>query len=302
MPQPRLLNQHQILPVERVRNTLIITPAGDIVSFRVKDFRRELEAIRQSLRQDADIDHVIISLDGGTYFSAPMLDQLRELETELKGRGELLVCGASDELKSVLQRLRRNTPVSDYRTTASALSGVTDSQLSGAFYATRTAARPYARLFYWAGGIALVVLLGFVGRYLVFGTVEQRDYNTLRSMWLTTVRLRQKPEESFALKEHLRWSESTVREILHRNREQSKKSPAADDLYSAAIAMQQNLITRSGNDQTQSEFLRAMDSAAEKLGCQPIETARANTTLPGPGADNAEDPGRVASDKTDDES
>ena len=96
--------QHNnVLRVERKRNTLVVTPAGDGIGFRDADIQQELNLLL-SLLDGPDFDNVVVDLGGANYFGTTIIGCITGLgrKTEETG-GRLAVCNASEDMQGVMQ-------------------------------------------------------------------------------------------------------------------------------------------------------------------------------------------------------
>lgn len=117
---------HEVLPVERAGDLLIVTPAGDLVGFSPATFQSEFQRVKQ-LAARPEFRNVLIDLSRSAYFGSEMIGALIDLRRAVasshgqpvqagdEGGGSIVdggvtaVCGLSDDMRAGLRIMNVDT-------------------------------------------------------------------------------------------------------------------------------------------------------------------------------------------------
>lgn len=113
------------------QGVIVITPAGDSLSFRDIDLQREGNEIKQFLEQTSS-KRVIVDLERSHYFGSLMIGLINSFgQTIKKNGGEMYLCNASPEMLTILKVMKLDTLWPHFPTLAHALKVAKSSMQSG---------------------------------------------------------------------------------------------------------------------------------------------------------------------------
>ncbi len=113
--------QHlKIFLVEQIGPTVVLTPQGDPSSFRYRDLQAETNSVRTHMAKPENVN-LVVDLRNCQYFGSEFIGALVSLLREVRGRkGQCALCGATDQMRVVLQNMSlfKLWPYFDCRDTA----------------------------------------------------------------------------------------------------------------------------------------------------------------------------------------
>jgi anti-anti-sigma regulatory factor len=167
----KLAARHLCLPVERVGDTLVVTPAGDLTSFSRTLVSAELKRV-QELLGALDVNHVLFDLGNARYFGAEAIGLFLQMKQSLRPEGRLVFCETSRDMKTLFEHLQVNqvVEVSDSRReTLSRLARVSFSERAARWY-------------------RIALLLGIVALFL--GAYWTATQTNVLARWIDTPEMR----------------------------------------------------------------------------------------------------------------
>jgi anti-anti-sigma factor len=98
--------QHlKIFLVEQAGATVILVPQGDPSSFRYRDLQAETNALRTHIARPENLN-LIVDLCNCGYFGSEFIGALVAMLRDVRGRkGQCALCGATDQMRKVLQNM-----------------------------------------------------------------------------------------------------------------------------------------------------------------------------------------------------
>ena len=94
---------HKVFPAELKRDTLIVSPGGDAVSFRDSDIHRELNTLQQLIEQP-ETTNLIVDLGSSDYFGSIIIGAMNSLGLKAKeAGGRIAICNASADMIGILK-------------------------------------------------------------------------------------------------------------------------------------------------------------------------------------------------------
>ena len=86
---------NKVFPTAVNKQTLIVSPAGDAISFRDSDINNEMHTLLEVIGQP-EISHLIIDLESSEYFGSVIIGAFNSLglKTREKG-GRIALCNAA---------------------------------------------------------------------------------------------------------------------------------------------------------------------------------------------------------------
>jgi anti-anti-sigma factor len=91
--------------VEQVGPTVILTPRGDSSSFRYRDFQAEVNSVRTHMTLPENLN-LVVDLRQCQYFRSEFIGALVSMLREVRRRqGQCALCGATDQMRVVLQNM-----------------------------------------------------------------------------------------------------------------------------------------------------------------------------------------------------
>jgi anti-anti-sigma regulatory factor len=97
------IDKHQLFPIDRRGDTLIVTPKGDPCSFANLNFNVEHAALL-GLLKNGPYRNLLVDLSSSNYFGAKVLGAIAEWAKRVAEReGQVAVCGASSDMRELLQ-------------------------------------------------------------------------------------------------------------------------------------------------------------------------------------------------------
>jgi len=92
--------------VAEQQGVLVITPAGDTLSFRDVDIQREGSQILEYLKQ-SETKRLVVDLSRSKYYGSLMIGIIHSFGQTVKDQGgQMYTCGASDQMQSVLKIMK----------------------------------------------------------------------------------------------------------------------------------------------------------------------------------------------------
>jgi anti-anti-sigma regulatory factor len=171
---------HTILPVDRLGDTLLVVPHGDLGSYSPQAFQVEFQRV-QELLADPSLKNLIVDLGNSRYFGSEMIGALVALRERVKDRGRAVLVEMSADTRIGLETIKADQlfEIRDSRTEVLR----TIPRLT-----FRERLRRYRRPLVLGGTLLLVVALAyglFVSKvgYQVFGSRTARTYMTLANQW-----------------------------------------------------------------------------------------------------------------------
>jgi anti-anti-sigma factor len=97
------MNSSKVFRISSVENILIVELAGVVSSLADDSITRELDAVRERLRQ-GNFQSVVVDLGQVAYFGSSMLEAIRAVWNDLiPKKGRLVLCNASEIGREILQ-------------------------------------------------------------------------------------------------------------------------------------------------------------------------------------------------------
>ena len=98
--------QHlKIFLVEQVGPTVVLTPQGDPGGFRYRDLQAETNSLRSHMTRPENVN-LVVDLQRCQYFGSEFIGALVSMLREVRARkGRCALCGASDQMRAVLQNM-----------------------------------------------------------------------------------------------------------------------------------------------------------------------------------------------------
>lgn len=171
---------HTILPVERLGDTLLVTPHGDLGGYSPHAFHAEYQRV-QDLLDDSSIKNLIIDLGGSRYFGSEMVGALVAMRQKVADRGRAVITDVSDDTLVGLEMVKADRLFELYDSRSKALHDVPRMTIG-------ERARRHRKKLGWMVAVALLVGVawGFhetkVG-YQIFGSRTARTYETIARKW-----------------------------------------------------------------------------------------------------------------------
>ncbi|MBV08782.1 STAS domain-containing protein [Rubinisphaera sp.] len=101
-----MTNNTKSIELTHQNGITILTPMGDTLSYRDIDVQREGMDINQQLKT-AGTQVIIVDMSRSNYFGSLMIGVINSFGQTVKQRnGQMFLCGASDEMQSVLKIMK----------------------------------------------------------------------------------------------------------------------------------------------------------------------------------------------------
>lgn len=173
--------EHTILPVERLGDTLLIVPHGDLGSYSAQIFHDEFARL-QRITDDPGIRNLIFDLSGSRYFGSEMIGALIGLRQKVMERGRVLLAETSQDTLAGLKALNVDSLFEFTETRSAAIRQVAHLSVGDQVHRYR---RPLA----WSLGLLLAGMLvwGIVASglaYQIFGSRAARTYAAISRDWV----------------------------------------------------------------------------------------------------------------------
>ena len=278
----RAARDHVVLETVRRGQALVVRPLGDLPGYSPTAFRGELRRV-QKLAEDPRIKHIICDFSHSAYFSQEMVVPLLALREPLDERGKLVMCGLSDEMRTLMEHTEGGADVIQYDDRPSAID-----DLSGESIFTRSSEwmnlHPKSTL-----AIAALVLTPLV--LLLAYTVDENPfdlrspaeqlYDALADEWEEAVDLEASGASREDWRDFARPAGERVFDLLVQMRETEGRDDADNAVMRALVIMLR--ITEAPEDRVRSmagQFTTAMDMAREQLAAKEIAVDRVDTLKP----------------------
>ena len=248
---------HTVLPVERLGDTLLVVPHGDLGGFSQRVFQTEYQRI-QALLDDDSIRHLIIDLSGSRYFGSEMLGALVALRERVIDRGgRAALTDVSRDMMAGLDIIRVDGLFEVFSTRADAVSAL-------ASLTVGQRVQRHRRPIKW-----VIVLLAVAGTawgvyaskvaYQLFGSRTARVYEQLAREWTRFDAQAQRwaPDEARTYRSELLDRLASVEHSL----KQSRLIPARESRWLQESVSHFELFVRNESEEEKTEFLRSMYSA-----------------------------------------
>ncbi len=112
---------HKVFPAELKRDTLIVSPGGDAVSFRDTDINRELNTLQRLIEQP-DVSNLIIDLGSSDYFGSIIIGAINNMGLKAKeAGGRIAICNSSPDMLGILKVMNLDTLWTHYDTKKEAI-------------------------------------------------------------------------------------------------------------------------------------------------------------------------------------
>lgn len=177
----KLAESHIILPAERLGDTLLISPHGDLGSYSAQTFHTEFQ-FAQKLVAQPRIKNLIIDLGGSRYFGSEMLGALLALRAPIVEQGgRAVLVHVSKDTMVGLSVIKADTLFEIMSTRSEALRKVARQTISDRVHHNRRALR-------WTAAL-LILLLGTWWLYAskvgfqVVGSRTARAYEEIAHLW-----------------------------------------------------------------------------------------------------------------------
>jgi anti-anti-sigma factor len=116
-----MLRNTPVFDVELHGATLVVTPTGDQVGFRLARIQDQTDQILESIQRD-HIHNVVVDAARSSYLSSSIIGALIQMwEAVSAGGGRLAVCGLTDDAMEALVATRLDTRWPSFPTRAEAL-------------------------------------------------------------------------------------------------------------------------------------------------------------------------------------
>jgi anti-anti-sigma factor len=113
-----------VFNVETQGGTLVVTPTGDQVGFRLARIQEQTEQILESIQRD-QIRNVVVDAAQASYLSSSIIGALIQMwEAVSAAGGRLAVCGLNDDAMEALVATRLDTRWPSFPTRAKALAAL----------------------------------------------------------------------------------------------------------------------------------------------------------------------------------
>ncbi|MEZ6047049.1 MAG: STAS domain-containing protein [Planctomycetaceae bacterium] len=97
--------KHKVFPVEKQPRVLVVTPAGDAVTFKDCDVKWELTTILNMLEK-LPFHNLLVDFSGANYFGSTVIGSMVRVASLIRERdGKAAMYGASDEMQVVLDAM-----------------------------------------------------------------------------------------------------------------------------------------------------------------------------------------------------
>lgn len=171
---------HIILPVERLGDTLLIVPHGDLGGFSAQTFQAEFQRL-QRLLADPSLKNLIIDLGDSRYFGSEMMGALIALREQVVGRGRVAVTDCSPDTRAGLEIIKADTLFEFFDTRAQAIRRIASLSVGERIARHRGPLR-------WVAILALAAALVWGAyatklTYRLFGSHSARVYEELAREW-----------------------------------------------------------------------------------------------------------------------
>ena len=250
----------------------MIGPRAELVGFRQTDFLKELQVVRRWLERQTGVEEVLIDVEGREFLRGRTLAGLVLLRNNVPEGAEFGVCGESELLDAVLDKMDADEEVPVFPDTASAFD-YTQPSRSAIFGAQARSAVSRWKGLILKGAVATAVVAAMVALVVTLKRpAAVRDYRTMLSIWEQTQALRQENPESSTLDRHREASRETLAELTARYRAGGAAAASEEDGYAlaAATALFENLMTSTGTSTSETEFFRAMQVIAAKYSLPDV--------------------------------
>ena len=282
MNELQTAESHTILPVERLGDTLLVVPHGDLGGFSQRVFQTEYQRLQKVL-DDASLKHLIVDLSGSRYFGSEMLGALvalRERVVERGGRAALT--DVSRDMLAGLDVIGVDGLFEVFNTRADAVSALASLTVGQRVQRHRRPIK-WGLILTVAGGMIWGVHASKIG-YELFGSRTARVYEQLAREWTRFDAQSQ------------RWTQDEARtyrsELLDRlasvenSLKQTRLIPERESKWLLNSVSHFQLYVRSESEEEKTEFLRAMYSSHNLI---TQRTALKIPQLPLPGDVEIED-------------
>lgn len=249
--------KHQILPVTRRGDTLIITPTGDLGGYSRNLFDAELGRVR-SLIGSNGMRNAIVDLSRAPYFGSEMIGSFFSLLKSAPENGTVALAGPSNDMAITLKAMRVDAVMPVYETLAEAINELSNQSL---FEKLRANA--------YVTGVILVVLVGILlwslAEYTtalapLIGTHESHTCEQLLTVWDEIASLKEIRARHDDWKRFSRKVDSQLMPRIEAYRQDDKRSDVEEATYQATLTLWQATRSLSGPSQQQ------LDSCRVKIG------------------------------------
>ena len=179
MKSLQIAYQNKIFPIERLGDTLVVTPTGVLHGFSPNAVQTELKRVMRTL-QELKLRNVVIDLHRSNYFGSNMLSVFLELKTCCPD-GQVALCNVSGPMEYLLKlsQLEEAFPVYDSR--RQAVSRIAEVNLRERMF--RKSRFPIKQ-------VAIALLIGglWIGWqskliYQIIGSPVNSQYNVVLNLW-----------------------------------------------------------------------------------------------------------------------
>jgi anti-anti-sigma factor len=166
--------RHEVLPVTRLGDTLIVAPAGDLNGYSRKNVEAELSRV-QSLLKGRGIANLILDLGHAPYFGSEMIGMFVALRKRVAADGAVVFCEPSSDMRMILDKMRITTLIPMYDTRDAAVQAVVKTTWKDHLNSLRKPLLAVAILALIALAAWLLARTTLFSRWV--GTAESRTYS-----------------------------------------------------------------------------------------------------------------------------
>jgi anti-anti-sigma regulatory factor len=94
---------HKILPADLKKDTLVVSPAGDAISFREGDLNKEIKSLFEVL-DEPGVKNLVVDLGTSRYYGTIIVGAFNALGMKIReAGGKIALCNASDDMRGILR-------------------------------------------------------------------------------------------------------------------------------------------------------------------------------------------------------
>jgi anti-anti-sigma factor len=124
MTKPNPAQFHKVFPAELRKDTLVVSPRGDSISFRDSDIDKEIKVLLEILDQP-QAKNLVVDLEASRYFGTTIIGAFNVLGTKARDRGgKIALCNASGDMRGILSVMNLDTLWPHYDSLKEALRAV----------------------------------------------------------------------------------------------------------------------------------------------------------------------------------
>jgi len=259
---------HSVFPLERIGDTLVVTPQGDAIGFSSAQIQVELQALERMLERPASWN-LIVDLEHTNYFGSEMIGHINRMGVKARSSGgRIAMCNASGDMRDILHVMKLNQMWQMFESRREALSAIASVPVGERLWAARK----------WMAGLATVIAVTLAIAYFPWPSRHKDYYERFMSYSNELRELRSEGRRNEGQRNGFR--KKVERDLEPILRELSKQSmegdPAAAYLYVAGRNCLLPMFNANGpaREQLERDFAENMSRAAIYIeGVDPPDVA-----------------------------